>query len=285
VTLVVYSGSNSNNLTKPFYVSVLSETTMSFPFSESFETNSGLHGMDWFENSFDIINDWDISDNAAYTGLMSLALNNIGNTMDTKDELYSPLIDLSQTTETNISFKYAFAGKTDSIEDELQLQINKGCSTFWLNKLTINGTDLETAPPQINSFIPSSQQEWKQGVTSIPSSYFVDDFRFRFVFNGRGGNNIFIDDINIDVAAGVEENSFVENPLKLFPNPTSGKFNIVLPKNAGQAIEVKLLDSKGSLVAVFNNTTTVDISTYSSGLYFVIVETENGFCRQRVVKD
>ncbi len=206
-------------------------------------------------------------------------------TVDTKDELYSPLIDLSQVTETNISFKYAFAGKTDSIEDELQLQINKSCSNFWLNKLTISGTELETASPQVNPFIPSSQQQWKQGVTNIPSSYFVDDFRFRFVFNGGGGNNIFIDDINIDVAAGVEENSFEDNSLKLFPNPTTGKINLVLPANTGNIKEVKLLDSKGSLVAVFNNTTTVDISTLSSGLYFVIAETENGFYRQRIVKD
>lgn len=285
VTLAVYSGNNSNNLTKPFYVSVLSETTMSFPFSESFESNSGLHGMDWFENSVDIINDWDISDNAAYTGSMSLALNNIGNTMDTKDELYSPLIDLSQATETNMSFKYAFAGKTDSIEDELQLQINKGCSTFWLNKLTINGTELETAPPQINSFIPSSQQEWKQGVTSIPSSYFVDDFRFRFVFNGRGGNNIFIDDINIDVAAGVEEYSFAKNLMKVFPNPSSGKINIVLPPNAGQVTELKLLDSKGALVAIYNNTSAIDISEQSIGMYFVFVTTEKETYRQRVIKN
>lgn len=288
VSITVFKSGNTETETRNNFISVLADNNpFAFPFSESFESIPSLEGMDWFKNSFDTIylNNWFIAEGIAFNGYYSIILNNYYNTMDTKDELYSPLIDLSQVTETNISFKYAFAGKTDSIEDELQLQINKGCSTFWLNKLTINGTELETVPPQINSFIPSSQQEWKQAVITIPSTYFVDDFRFRFLFNGRGGNNLFIDDINIDVAAGVEENIFSENALQLFPNPTTGKINVVLPESAGKLKEVKLLDSKGSLVAMFNNTIAIDISAFSSGLYFVIAETENGIYRQRVVKD
>ncbi|MGE0636879.1 MAG: M43 family zinc metalloprotease [Bacteroidia bacterium] len=287
VSLTVYANGSYVSEAKSNFISVLPETGGTiFPFSESFETDeTELESIGWFKNSFDSENNWSLDGQAPYSGTVSVMLDNLNNTMDTKDELYSPLIDLSQVTETNISFKYAFAGKTDSIADELQLQINKGCSNFWLNKLTINGAELETAAPQVNAFIPSSQQQWKQAVTNIPSSYFVDDFRFRFVMNGRGGNNIFIDDINIDVAAGVKENSFEDNSLKLFPNPTTGKINLVLPKDGGKIKEVKLLDSKGSLLAVFNNTATIDISTLSSGLYFVIAETENGFYRQRVVKD
>ncbi len=295
VSLTVFANGNSVIETKQDYISVLPETgATTFPFSESFESTVSLNGMEWFENSFDTIylNNWFVAEGIAYNGYYSIILNNYYNTMDTKDELYSPLIDLSQVTETNISFKYAFAGKTDSIEDELQLQINKGCSTFWLNKLTINGTELETVPPQINSFIPSSQQEWKQAVVTIPSTYFVDDFRFRFVFNGRGGNNIFIDDINIDVAAGVAENPFIENQLKLFPNPTTGKINIVLPQNAGKIKEVKLIDSKGVEASPLTplqgergtGTASLDISGLSSGLYFVIAETETGVYLQRFVK-
>jgi PKD repeat protein len=286
LSLTVYANGSSVSETKSNFISVLPETgATAFPFSESFESATTLNETGWYGVGYDNYNNWQSLNNVSYNGMRSAMISNVVNTEDTKDELYSPLINLSQVTETNISFKYAFAGKTDSINDELLLQINKGCSNFWLTKLTLAESELETSTPLISPFYPTTQQQWKQGVTNIPSSYFVDDFRFRFVFNGRGGNNIFIDDINIDVAAGVEENSFEDNSLKLFPNPTTGKINLVLPANTGNIKEVKLLDSKGSLVAVFNNTRTVDISTLSSGLYFVIAETENGFYRQRIVKD
>jgi PKD repeat protein len=286
VVLTVFVNGNPITETKQDFIKVLSETNVRpFPYSDSFETPLGFSSTGWVQNSFDEESIWNLENMAAFDGGHSVMLNNINNTMENKDELYSPLIDLSQITETNISFWYAFAGKTDSIEDELQLQINKGCSNFWLNKLTITGAELETSAPLISPFHPTTPQQWKQGVTNIPSSYFVDDFRFRFVMNGRGGNNLFIDDINIDVAAGVEENYFERNQLRLFPNPTTGKINLVLPEDAGKIKEVELLDSKGSVVAVFNNTTSIDISTFSSGLYFVIVETENEIYRQRIVKD
>ncbi len=287
VSLTVYANSSSVSETKSNFISVLPETNAEmFPFSESFETDEPeLESIGWFESNFDSENNWSLDGQAPYSGTVSVMLSNFNNTMDTKDDLYSPLIDLSQVTETNIGFKYAFAGKTDSINDELLLQINKGCSNFWLTKLTLTGIELETSTPLISPFYPTTQQQWKQGVTSIPSSYFVDDFRFRFVFNGRCGNNIFIDDINIDVAAGVEENSFEENALQLFPNPTTGKINLVLPENSGKIKEVNLFDSKGALLAVFNNTLTFDISTFSSGLYFIIAETENAFYCQRVLKE
>ncbi len=285
VILKIFSGNDSLIITKENFISVLPETgATTFPFSDSYESTISLNGENWFENSFDTLNNWELTNAAAYSGSSSVILNNFNNTMDTKDELYSPLIDLSQATAANIAFKYAFAGKTSDSDDKLQVQINKACSNIWLNRLTLDSTELETTSPQNISFIPSSLAEWKQAAISIPSSYFTDDFRFRFIFNSRGGNNVFIDDINIDVAAGVEENSFSRNELKLFPNPTTGKINIALPQTAGQVKECKLLDSKGAFITTFTNIDLIDISVLSRGMYFICVETENGVYRQRVVK-
>ena len=90
----------------------------------------------------------------------------------------------------------------------------------------------------------------------------------------------------------MEENSFEENSLQLFPNPATGKINLVLPESKGKIKEVKLLDSKGVEASPLTplqgergtGTASLDISGLSSGLYFVIVETENGVYLQRFVK-
>ena len=286
VTLKVFSDVDSIVETKNNFISVVPEANpVGFPFTDSYETTTSLNGDDWFESSLDNENKWELINSSSLSGSYSVILNNVNNTMDTKDELYSPLINLSQATESNISFAYAFAGKNIAVFDELQLEINKGCSNFWLTKLSLTEFDLVTAAAQQTAFFPASQFEWKQAVVTIPSSYFADDFRFRFVFNSRGGNNVFIDDINIDVAAGIEENTSAKNEMKLFPNPTNGTINITLPNNNETIKTCKLLDAKGAVMALFNNTSCIDISTFSSGLYFIIAETENEIYRQRVVKE
>ena len=294
VGLTVFLNGSSVSETKSNFISVLPDGGVVYPiYTESFELLSSLNGPDWFENSFDEENHWLITDdNVAFDGSQCIMLDNLSSTMETKDELYSPLVDLSNTSEMDITFRYAFAGKTSEINDELLVQLNKSCGNFWLTKSTIDSAELVTGSPLIDPYIPS-YDEWRLGLVNIPSSYLVDDFRFRFVFNGRGGNNVFIDDINIDVAAGVEENSFEKNQLRLFPNPTTGKINRVLPEYAGKIKAVKLFDSKGVEASPLTplqwergtGTASIDISLLSKGLYFIIAETENGVYRGRVVKD
>lgn len=284
VSLKVFLDNDSIFKTKVESIVVLSETNpATFPYSESFENMNSINENGWLQNSFDELNDWELSTQGFYSGSHAAMINNFNNMTDTKDELYSPLIDLSQTTETNISFKYAFARKTENANDELQLQINKNCSSFWFNRLTISDTILQTVSPQNTPFIPTNQNQWKQASTSIPSSYLVDDFRFRFVFNGRGGNNLFIDDINIDVTAGIDEN-YSKKGLKTFPNPTSGIVYIHLPKSEGNISEIKLTDTKGALIKSFSPYQSVDLSFILPGIYFLSAETEKDVFRQIIIK-
>jgi hypothetical protein len=54
-----------------------------------------------------------------------------------------------------------------------------------------------TAPDQ-NNFIPSSLVEWKEAsVNSILGPFCVENFRFKIEFVSGGGNNLYIDNINI----------------------------------------------------------------------------------------
>lgn len=285
VSLRIISGNDSVEITKNNFIKVLPQTgAQNFPFSESFETTNSLNN-DWLENSFDEENSWEITTAAAFSGNKSVMLAHAGNTMETKDELYSPLINLSQASSAFITFKYAFAAAGDSAQDILQVQINKNCANLWLNRLDLTGSDLQTAPSQMNPFFPSGVSQWKQASINIPSSYFENNFRFRFVFHSRGGNNVFIDDINIDVTSGIGKNEMNDNRLVIFPNPASEIINISLPGKNEKMISLKILDAKGSLIQRLSNVTTADVSALSSGMYFLIAETEKSIYRQRFIKD
>ncbi len=286
VSLMVYSGNDSVSVSKSNFFSVLPENNpVGFPFSEDFAIANSLDEINWIENSFDEENRWEITDSVGYFSFQSVMLNNFNNTVDTKDELYSPLIDLSQASTNYFHFSYAFAGKTAEINDQLLLQFNKGCSNFWLTKLTIDSAELETSNPQNTPFFPPSTNEWKDIVTEVPSSYFVDDFRFRFVFNSRGGNNLFIGYTYVEPPENVNEKFLTEKRMKLFPNPATEEINIVLPQNAGKIKEVQVMDAKASpLTPLQMERGTVNVSQLSAGLYFLLVETEKEIYRQRFVK-
>ena len=73
----------------------------------------------------------------------------------------------------------------------------------------IHHTQLTTAANQIN-FLPSFD-EWKEAtVSSILGPYCVENFRFKFEFKSGGGNDLFIDNINISY-----ENIQIQNQISL----------------------------------------------------------------------
>ena len=73
-----------------------------------------------------------------------------------------------------------------------------GIPTAWVARWGSGATDLPTVPDQNSQFIPTNQSQWEwEEVSNILTSYHVADFRFKFWFQSDGGNNIYLDDINI----------------------------------------------------------------------------------------
>jgi hypothetical protein len=70
-------------------------------------------------------------------------------------------------------------------------------------------------------------------MTNVTTSYWVNNFRFKFRFESDGGNNIYIDDINIYsgapsdalVTVGLDENLQLQNAV-VFPNPAEDEVNL-----------------------------------------------------------
>lgn len=73
-------------------------------------------------------------------------------------------------------------------------------------------------------------------------------------------------------------------PFTLYPNPTSSVVNILASDNQS-VIQTTISNLIGQTVLTFKNQTTIDISSLSSGTYFVTVETNFGKATQRVLKE
>lgn len=279
VTLKVVSGNDSLSITKANYISVLPNTGSIYPFTESFESTVSLDGTEWFSNSFDTVNSWELTNTAAYSGTKSIVLNNYNITNGTKDELYSKIVNLTGASTLNLSFKYAYAKKDTSSNDRLQLYITNNCSTTWVQRLSLVSPVLETAAITAVSFVPANNTEWKQASAIIPPTYMNSSFRFKFVYTSNGGNNIYIDDINIDVNAGIDNAEDIRSTIQLFPNPAEKNVTLSFTLAVSKKISISILDILGQTIYKMDETNypageqivPINIKDAPAGMYFIQV--------------
>jgi PKD repeat protein len=253
VELKVKNGTDSTTVIKQNYIGVQTSTGTVFPYSEGFEAVSTLNGLEWLTNNLDTSNTWQLTNTAFASGSKSAMLNNFNSNIDGKDELYSRAINLTGASSLNVSFKYAFARKDTSNRDQLQLFGVMNCNGTAFVRFSAIGSALETVPVKTTAFYPASASEWKTVTATLPSPLFTSGFRLKFVFSRHGGNNIFIDDINIAIDAGIRDVTEDISLLSLYPNPTNDnctlKFNLQLPKT----LSVSVINVLGQKVLTIGN--------------------------------
>ncbi|MCF8277111.1 MAG: T9SS type A sorting domain-containing protein [Flavobacteriales bacterium] len=291
VSLTVYSNGQSEQVTKQNYIQVSADSSWSYPFWDWFEGNSDLEGMPWSENSLDADNRWELTEVASHSPSHSVWVDNWDNDAITVDELYGPSIDLSSASTMRLAFKYAFAGQTDATNDtKLQLQVSRNCETTWVTRLSIVGNSLETAPAQSEPFAPTIEQ-WQQEDIGIPSSYLEDGFRFRFVFTSAGNNRLFLDDINVDVTAGVEDSQRNAMDVSIHPNPAKEQLNVEFGLEEANELSFSIVDLMGKSVMEIRaqefasgaHFQRLDLKTLPAGIYFLSIRSNSGQVTKRFI--
>ena len=278
VELKVKNGSDSVSVLKPNYINVQTNAgTIGYPFSESFESVMSLNGNDWFINNLDTGNTWQLTNTAAVTGSTSIMIDNFNSLIDGKDELYSRPINLAGASAMNMSFKYAFARKDTSNRDQLQWVAMNACGGTPIPRFSAIGAALETVPTQTTPFYPTLSTDWKLASSTLPAFLLTANFRMKLVFARHGGNNIFIDDINIDISTGTKDISEIIDFVSIFPNPTSGssfvKFNLSQTKtlliNVYNIVGEKVYSVSKNIYDAGENEVKLNTSNLANGMYII----------------
>ena len=267
VSLKVKNGTDSVIVVKQNYIHVQSNLAATYPFSESFETVTSLNGTEWFANNLDTANTWQLTTLASTTGSTSVMINNFNNTINGKDELYSRAINLAGASALNISFKYAFARKDTSNKDQLYLYTISSCGGLTLPRFNAIGSALETSSVTTSAFYPTSASQWKLINAPILTSQLTSGFRMKFLFNANGGNNIFIDDINIDISTGTKDISEMIEMVTLYPNPSSNSCSLKFNLSQAKTLSVNIYNMLGEKVL------TLQKNVYDEGAHEVKLNT------------
>jgi PKD repeat protein len=281
VTLIAFDSAGSDTLVRPGLINVLANSGQAVaPIIESFEA-AALSDINWtaLDDKTDNVF-WSITNTAAVTGTSSAKLNNYNATSTgNKHSLVSEPVNFGPVPG-KLTFKTSYAKRSNTTSDVLKVFYSITCGSSWLNisGATFTGTNLASGVIP-SSFTPASPNLWEEQTLTLPSNLANKNgilFRFEFT-NGGGGNNLYLEDINIGGASvvGIEE-AFSASSVELFPNPSGGKVSLALELNRSSKVTVKIYDIIGKEVLTIADNTEMsagnhqlDASLYTKGVYFV----------------
>ena len=284
VKLVATDGSTNSTSDIAGYITVLAPPT-GLPFYEGFESLTNLTSPNWFVDNPGG-NAWGVTTTAGHTGTHSAKLDNFGQATGQVDEFMSRAIDLSSITAASnvtFSFRYAYRKVTGSNNDFLKVLLTANCGSTWDIRRTLSATTMSGSNTATSAWTPA-QPDWiTVHMTNVTSTYWNPDFRFKFQFTSGGGNNVYVDDINIyagppsdNIVLGLSDLGSLQD-IQLFPNPADNEVQISFSSKTGNNELVFLLtDLTGKLIRSIpvnaqegTNLVFIETADLSAGTYLI----------------
>jgi hypothetical protein len=204
------------------------------------------------------------------------------------DYLKLPLVDLTSASTMNMTFKVAHA-QYKTYSDKLEVQVSTDCGATWTTEYDKSSATLSTVPATTSNFTPSSEADWRLETIDLTSCAGQSNVMIRFKATSNSGNNLYVDEINLDPTADMKTNDFFTS-MNLSPNPSnsntilefytqkSSKISIVV----ANAIGAMIYSSEMNATQGFNNIK-IPSESFESGVYFVSVKGNNSFTTQKLV--
>ena len=268
ITLTAENENGSDSITKTVYIGGIS-----LPYFQDFELSLGNTG--WTVQNPDNYYSWDgcyfgggYENGAKSAYINCFTYDEIGQ----RDGLISPLINLSNISNPQLTFNHAYA-ENPTHQDSLIIYISENNTDNWQRIFGVseNGTgNFATHQSTDERFTPSSTDDWSGNGWGaddimIPLDNWAgsSDFRIMFEVYNDNGNCIFIDDISITGTTSNNDNhvNYPSFEISNFPNPFNPTTTISfeLPNNVQNA-KLEIFNIRGQSIKQFKINKTVILS-------------------------
>ena len=298
VTLTAGDGTSSQTIEKEDYIIVLPSQDF-LPFAEGFEYYEDIASSNgiWTVNNPGNNNTWEVFNGAGHTGNKSVRISNIGQPAGGIDELLSSTLDLSSlpsSTSITLTFRYSFKQRNTNNTDRLRVFASSDCGETWATRRQLLSSAMSLGV-QTENWIPEGPQDWVTNhVTNITSAYFVNGMRFKFEWENGGGNNIYLDDINLYSGSdplSINNQDEILSNVVLFPNPSIDELIVRLSIQDALNFDVKVRDLSGKELQSFHiygqqgvNDVMINVSDLAKGMYMVEIVSATGKTVKQFIK-
>ncbi len=295
IQLKVSNGAGSDSIIKSSVIILAASGTGSFNITKDFETGS-FPDNNWIVSLPKYGSTFTTFSTSASSGSACIWVNNFFDNPSEVISFYSPSYNL-QTLGAHLTFKYAYTQQNTLNNDALKIYATTNCGATWTLLFNKSGSVLNsTGNIQTAAFLNPIAADWKNETVNLASALGSANVYFKFEFtsdvNGSG-NNIFIDDINVDNTVGLKELINKDYNLKIHPNPVNEIVNIELKTTNSALINsitnIQISNTLGQLV--YQSTIPnqqgfqINVSNLKSGIYFVTVFVNNSNKTFKLIKN
>lgn len=248
------------------------------------------------QNYFDNSNADPWTDEAFYYNRLGLS----------EDHLITPAVDLRNTTNVEVTFKYAYATNatnTADITENITVSTSNNCGESWTPRIissegqvvgsSLSGEDLVTAGyAGFSDFAPQDNLMWKTGSISFNPTGSDNKTRIRFTFEASDlASNLYIDNIQINGTLSLTDDIINEMDINVFPNPNQGEAISVSYIAQNEPVTFTLRDAQGKILSVEENSALSGQVTHSianssqltSAMYFLEIRSGEFSTTKKVV--
>ena len=219
---------------------------------------------------------------------------NVDNGFSEIDEVISPSYNLSTLDNPTLQFRYSGASIDNTPDDQLRIMASDDCGETWSTRETLSGFELTNAGLVPNSYRPNANSVWTDVSVSLGSFANKSNVRIKFRWtSGRRSNNFYIDDLTISGAALGMEDLERQIDLNVAPNPTNDLTSVTMSLPEASKVRMELVDILGKNVTpMFDSEMSngthkfdVDLSSQSSGVYYLRIFVDSDMLVKKVVKN
>ncbi|MDQ3111655.1 MAG: M43 family zinc metalloprotease [Bacteroidota bacterium] len=265
----------------------------SIPFFQGFEGTTFVPA-GWSASNPDAGITWDRTTSCAKTGVACARMANWdyagGNGQ--VDEITAPPVNISTVASPVLTFQVAYTYWTVPYQfsDTLEVLVSTNCGTTWTTVYKKWGAALQTAAPLSSASVGwvATSADWRLETVSLLPYQSASSLLVKFRSITDYEDNLYLDDINIMNSTGMEQSNFA-GVVNLFPNPSSGIFNLNIALESRKDINVKIVNTLGQTVQQFAELNSsggmfeLDLNNQPNGVYFVEVIAGTGKTVQRIM--
>jgi bacillopeptidase F len=209
------------------------------------------------------------------------------------DELISSPINVPTTGNIYLYFKRAYKQRSSIFKDSLSILVSQNCGLTYQKVYAKSGSTLASTPGNIGtSWVPALATDWATDSVGLSQFAGVSDILIKFVGKNGGGNNIYLDDVEVRNTVPTSANEILGNAnLKIYPNPANETLWVEFDNETNLNAQINLMNMLGETVQTIvvnqrgENKHALNLNGLNKGIYLVRVCNNDGCKTLKIQKD
>jgi hypothetical protein len=275
------------------------KTVTDLPLRETFE-QSGFPPTGWNIVNPDRSITWERTTLAARNGSGSIRINHFDYTGSAnRDEFISPIVRYANVDSIYLQFQLSastrvFPGSTSTPLDTLEVLVSTDCGKTYSSVYRKWGAELLTTgqpnEPNPLSFIPNGPGQWRLEQVNLTSLLgTTNSFLVAMRSTGNGGNNMYVDDLEIFTRLLPER--LKKEGFLISPNPFRSSFQVQFYPGSNKLRGIEVYNMQGQQVFTKSFPTGsaesilfIDLARQAAGVYSVRIRFEDRVEVRQVIK-